>query len=32
MLEEMRRMAVEAGWVEPRIEASPVGFEAWMKK
>ncbi|MGA7341458.1 MAG: class I SAM-dependent methyltransferase [Terracidiphilus sp.] len=32
MLEEMRRMATEAGWTDPRIESSPVGFEAWMKK
>jgi ubiquinone/menaquinone biosynthesis C-methylase UbiE len=32
MFDEMRRMAVEAGWWEPRIESSPVGFEAWLKK
>jgi ubiquinone/menaquinone biosynthesis C-methylase UbiE len=31
-LEEMRRMAVEAGWAEPRIDSSPLGFEAWLKK
>jgi ubiquinone/menaquinone biosynthesis C-methylase UbiE len=31
-LEEMRRMTLEAGWTEPRIESSPVGFEAWLKK
>jgi hypothetical protein len=31
-LEEMRRMTVEAGWTEPRIESAPVGFEAWLKK
>ncbi len=31
-LEEIRRMATEAGWTEPRIETSPVGFEAWMTK
>jgi ubiquinone/menaquinone biosynthesis C-methylase UbiE len=31
-LEEIRRMATEAGWVDPRIEISPVGFEAWMTK
>jgi ubiquinone/menaquinone biosynthesis C-methylase UbiE len=30
--EEIRRMAVEAGWTEPRVEASPVGFEAWLTK
>jgi ubiquinone/menaquinone biosynthesis C-methylase UbiE len=32
MLDEMRRMASEAGWTETRIESSQVGFEAWMKK
>jgi ubiquinone/menaquinone biosynthesis C-methylase UbiE len=32
MLDEMSRMATEAGWVEPRIESSPIGFEAWLKK
>jgi len=31
-VEEISRMAAEAGWIEPRIEVSPVGFEAWMKK
>jgi ubiquinone/menaquinone biosynthesis C-methylase UbiE len=31
-LEEIHRMATEAGWVKPRIEISPVGFEAWMTK
>jgi ubiquinone/menaquinone biosynthesis C-methylase UbiE len=31
-LEEMRRMTVEAGWTEPRIDSAPVGFEAWLKK
>jgi ubiquinone/menaquinone biosynthesis C-methylase UbiE len=31
-LEEIRRMAREAGWPEPRIDPSPVGFEAWMTK
>ena len=31
-LEEIRRMAIEAGWVEPRIDPSPMGFEAWMTK
>jgi ubiquinone/menaquinone biosynthesis C-methylase UbiE len=29
-LEEIRRMAIDAGWAAPRIEATPVGFEAWM--
>src|SRR5580692_7494010 len=32
MLEEMRRMAAEAGWIEPRIDSSPLGFEAWLRK
>jgi ubiquinone/menaquinone biosynthesis C-methylase UbiE len=31
-LEEIRRMAVEAGWAEPRIDSSAMGFEAWMKR
>ena len=31
-LDEIRRMTAEAGWTEPRIETSPVGFEAWMTK
>jgi len=31
-LEEMSCMAAEAGWVEPRIESSPIGFEAWLRK
>jgi ubiquinone/menaquinone biosynthesis C-methylase UbiE len=32
MLEEMRRMATEAGWMEPRLDSSPLGFEAWLRK
>ena len=31
-LEEIRRMAIDAGWAAPRIEATPIGFEAWMTK
>jgi ubiquinone/menaquinone biosynthesis C-methylase UbiE len=31
-LEEIHRMATEVGWVEPRMDTSPVGFEAWMTK
>jgi ubiquinone/menaquinone biosynthesis C-methylase UbiE len=31
-LAEIRRMALEAGWAEPRIDPSNMGFEAWMKK
>lgn len=32
MLDEIRRMTIEAGWSEPRIESSALGFEAWTKK
>jgi ubiquinone/menaquinone biosynthesis C-methylase UbiE len=31
-LEEIDRMAKQAGWVEPRIDSAPMGFEAWMRK
>jgi ubiquinone/menaquinone biosynthesis C-methylase UbiE len=31
-LEEIRRMALEAGWAEPRINSSAMGFEAWMNR
>ena len=31
-LDEMRRMMNEAGWVDASIDASPIGFEASMKK
>jgi ubiquinone/menaquinone biosynthesis C-methylase UbiE len=31
-LAEIRRMALEAGWVEPRIDPAPLGFEVWMTK
>jgi ubiquinone/menaquinone biosynthesis C-methylase UbiE len=31
-LAEIRRMAMEAGWPEPRIDPSHMGFEAWMTK
>jgi ubiquinone/menaquinone biosynthesis C-methylase UbiE len=31
-LEEIHHMAKEAGWVEPRIDPAPMGFEAWMTK
>ncbi len=31
-LEEIRRMALEAGWIEPRIDSSPIGFEAWLTR
>lgn len=32
LLDEIRRMVVEAGWSEPRIESTALGFEAWMKR
>jgi len=31
-LDQMRRMAAEAGWSQVRIDSSPVGFEAWLQK
>jgi ubiquinone/menaquinone biosynthesis C-methylase UbiE len=31
-IEEIRQMMTAAGWAEPRVEVSPVGFEAWMTK
>ncbi len=31
-LQEIRNMAIEAGWTDPRIESSPVGFEAWLTR
>jgi len=31
-LDAMRQMAVEAGWVAPRIEVAPLGFEAWLTR
>src|ERR1700744_4869527 len=31
-IEEIRRMAVAAGWTDPRIETSPLGFSAWTTK
>jgi ubiquinone/menaquinone biosynthesis C-methylase UbiE len=31
-LQEIRNMAIEAGWTDPRIDSSPVGFEAWLTK
>jgi hypothetical protein len=31
-LEEVRRMSIEAGWNGPRIDAVPLGFEAWLSK
>ena len=31
-LEEIRQMAKEAGWMQTRIESTPVGFAAWVTK
>ncbi len=31
-IEEIRRMAIAAGWTDIRIESSPLGFEEWMTK
>jgi hypothetical protein len=31
-LEEFRHMAIEAGWAQPQIDVSRMGFEAWMTK
>ena len=31
-LEEIRRMAAEAGWKDVRMETTPVGFAAWVTK
>jgi ubiquinone/menaquinone biosynthesis C-methylase UbiE len=31
-IEEMDRMAREAGWTEPQIDSSSLGFEAWLRK
>jgi len=31
-LEEIKRMAAEAGWKDVRIETTPVGFAAWVTK
>ena len=30
--EEIRRMTVEAGWADPHIDTSPLGFAAWTTK
>jgi len=31
-LDEIRSMAAEAGWSDPRIQTAPLGFEAWTTK
>jgi ubiquinone/menaquinone biosynthesis C-methylase UbiE len=31
-VDEIRRMAHEAGWIAPKIDITAVGFEAWMTK
>jgi len=31
-LDEIRRMAHQAGWIDPKLDITAVGFEAWMTK
>lgn len=31
-LAAMHKMAVDAGWIAPRIEVAPLGFEAWLTR
>jgi ubiquinone/menaquinone biosynthesis C-methylase UbiE len=31
-IDEIRRMALAAGWTDPRIAVAPLGFEAWTTK
>jgi ubiquinone/menaquinone biosynthesis C-methylase UbiE len=31
-IEEIRRMAAKAGWVDVRIDTAPIGFEAWVRR
>jgi ubiquinone/menaquinone biosynthesis C-methylase UbiE len=31
-IDDIRRMTAEAGWINPRIDLNPIGFEAWMTK
>jgi ubiquinone/menaquinone biosynthesis C-methylase UbiE len=31
-IEEISRMAIAAGWADPRIDSSPLGFAAWTTK
>jgi ubiquinone/menaquinone biosynthesis C-methylase UbiE len=31
-IDDIRRMTAQAGWIDPRIDLSPIGFEAWTKK
>lgn len=32
VVDEVREMAEQAGWVSPRVRRCPLGFEAWMRK
>ncbi|MGO9934830.1 MAG: class I SAM-dependent methyltransferase [Steroidobacteraceae bacterium] len=31
-IDDIRRMTAQAGWINPRIDLSPIGFEAWTRK
>lgn len=31
-IDDIRRMTGEAGWIDPRIDLNPIGFEAWMTR
>jgi ubiquinone/menaquinone biosynthesis C-methylase UbiE len=31
-IDDIRRMTAQAGWIDPRIDLHPIGFEAWTTK
>lgn len=31
-IDDIRRMTAQAGWTDPRIDLSAIGFEAWTRK
>jgi ubiquinone/menaquinone biosynthesis C-methylase UbiE len=31
-IDDIRRMTAQAGWIDPRIDLGPIGFEAWTTK
>jgi ubiquinone/menaquinone biosynthesis C-methylase UbiE len=31
-IDDIRRMTAQAGWIDPRIDVNPIGFEAWTTK
>jgi ubiquinone/menaquinone biosynthesis C-methylase UbiE len=31
-IDDIRRMTAQAGWIDPRIDLNPIGFEAWVTK